>query len=100
MGGKGVNQKDRILASLSFVFLIPITLVIAGLDIGRFHWTQSYSFIIQMVAIVLYIFGNLLGRWAMGCNKYFSTFVRIQDDRGHKVESGGPYRYIFHRSLQ
>lgn len=96
MGGKGVNQKDRILASVSFAFLTPITLIIAGLDIGRFHWTQSYSLFIQVVAILLYILGNLFARWAMGCNKYFSTFVRIQEDRHHQVESGGPYRFIRH----
>jgi protein-S-isoprenylcysteine O-methyltransferase Ste14 len=40
--------------------------------------------------------GNLFGRWAMVSNKYFSTFVRIQVDRNHKVQTGGPYRLIRH----
>jgi protein-S-isoprenylcysteine O-methyltransferase Ste14 len=96
MGGKGVNHIDRVLASVSFAFIYPLTLIVAGLDIGRYHWTQSFPFVIQIIAMILYTFGNLLGRWAMVSNKYFSTFVRIQEDRDHEVESGGPYRYIRH----
>ena len=96
MGGKGVNQKDRMLASMSFLFLYPLTLIIAGLDIGRFHWTRSYSLVIQISAFILFGLGNLLGLWAMANNKYFSTFVRIQEDRDHEVVSGGPYQYIRH----
>jgi protein-S-isoprenylcysteine O-methyltransferase Ste14 len=29
-------------------------------------------------------------------NHYFSTFVRIQADRGHQVVSGGPYAFVRH----
>jgi protein-S-isoprenylcysteine O-methyltransferase Ste14 len=32
----------------------------------------------------------------MKSNTYFSTLVRLQMDRGHKVASGGPYRYVRH----
>jgi protein-S-isoprenylcysteine O-methyltransferase Ste14 len=32
----------------------------------------------------------------MASNKYFSTFIRIQMDRGHTVAIGGPYRYVRH----
>ena len=32
----------------------------------------------------------------MVSNEYFSPIVRIQRDRGHAVQSGGPYRYIRH----
>ncbi len=29
-------------------------------------------------------------------NKYFSTFLRIQKDRDHKVVTGGPYQWVRH----
>jgi protein-S-isoprenylcysteine O-methyltransferase Ste14 len=29
-------------------------------------------------------------------NKFFSSVVRIQKDRGHTVVAGGPYRFIRH----
>jgi protein-S-isoprenylcysteine O-methyltransferase Ste14 len=32
----------------------------------------------------------------MASNKYFSTIVRIQQERGHTVQTGGPYRFIRH----
>ena len=32
----------------------------------------------------------------MTANAYFSKIVRIQDDRGHTVATGGPYRYVRH----
>ena len=32
----------------------------------------------------------------MAANRFFSATVRIQKDRGHRVVSGGPYRWIRH----
>jgi protein-S-isoprenylcysteine O-methyltransferase Ste14 len=29
-------------------------------------------------------------------NRFFSSEVRIQSERGHFVESGGPYRFVRH----
>ncbi|MFQ5875494.1 MAG: methyltransferase family protein, partial [Dehalococcoidia bacterium] len=32
----------------------------------------------------------------MASNAFFSMTVRIQEDRGHTVATGGPYRYVRH----
>jgi protein-S-isoprenylcysteine O-methyltransferase Ste14 len=32
----------------------------------------------------------------MVSNKFFSTIVRIQKERGHTVQTGGPYRFVRH----
>ena len=32
----------------------------------------------------------------MVSNRFFSTVVRIQKDRGHTVQTGGPYRFVRH----
>ena len=32
----------------------------------------------------------------MTANRFFSTMVRIQEERGHVVASSGPYRYVRH----
>ncbi len=34
--------------------------------------------------------------WSMAANRFFSTTVRIQDDRGQHVVSGGPYGLVRH----
>ena len=90
------SRWDAGLATVSFLFFYPITLVIAGLDVGRFEWTPHYALGWQLLALAIYVIGNLLGLWAVICNRFFSTFARIQDDRGHRVVTHGPYRTIRH----
>jgi protein-S-isoprenylcysteine O-methyltransferase Ste14 len=34
--------------------------------------------------------------WALSENRFFSTFVRIQTDRGHVVCDSGPYTMVRH----
>jgi len=95
-GGEGVNRKDQIIATASAMFVLPIPLIIAGLDLGRFIWTHSFPITVQIAGVILYNMGNLFFRWAMYSNRYFSTYVRIQEDRGHEVATGGPYRFVRH----
>ena len=42
------------------------------------------------------ITGLALSTYAIIENRYFSSVVRIQHDRGHHVISSGPYRWIRH----
>lgn len=70
-------------------------LVVAGLDV-RFGWTAEVGPTIHLVATVFLVLGYALFSWAMLSNAFFSTTVRIQDDRGHAVASAGPYRYVRH----
>lgn len=92
----GVNIRDMVLASLSFLFFFPLTLLVAGLDIGRYTWSPPIPLAVQVIALVVFAFGNTIGSWAMVRNKYFSTFLRIQKDRDHKVITGGPYQWVRH----
>jgi protein-S-isoprenylcysteine O-methyltransferase Ste14 len=92
----GVNIRDMILASLSFLFFFPLTLLIAGLDIGRYTWSPPIPLAIQVIALILFTLGNAIGSWAMVQNKYFSTFLRIQKDRDHEVITSGPYHWVRH----
>jgi protein-S-isoprenylcysteine O-methyltransferase Ste14 len=34
--------------------------------------------------------------WAMAVNRFFSSVVRIQSDRGQYVVASGPYAYVRH----
>ncbi|HEY48004.1 MAG TPA: isoprenylcysteine carboxylmethyltransferase family protein [Anaerolineae bacterium] len=92
----GVDIRDMVLASLSFLFFFPLTLLVAGLDIGRYAWSPTIAFIVQVIALVVFTLGNVIGSWAMVRNKYFSTFLRIQKDRDHKVITSGPYQWVRH----
>ncbi len=92
----GGNAKgwDKYLAIFYGIFSLSILLV-AGLDI-RFGWSPRPVLPVQLMGMALFILGYGLVIWAMVSNSYFSSFVRIQGDRGHKVASGGPYGIIRH----
>ena len=38
----------------------------------------------------------MLAHWAMLANPFFEKTVRIQEERGHHVATGGPYRFVRH----
>ena len=39
---------------------------------------------------------EVITSWALIENRFFSTFVRIQKERGHEVCDSGPYRIVRH----
>src|SRR5262249_60715294 len=71
-------------------------LVIAGLDVGRFHWTGPLPAWLQGAGLAAYAAGVGLTVWAMVTNRFFSPVVRIQHERGHHLVTGGPYRVVRH----
>jgi protein-S-isoprenylcysteine O-methyltransferase Ste14 len=84
-------------------FLMPFTALVgplfswlvAGLD-KRFGWSPDLPDGVQIAALGLIQLGSLLGTWAMLKNRFFSSQVRIQTDRGHTVVREGPYRFVRH----
>ena len=48
------------------------------------------------MGIVFVLLGSMLFTWSMVSNKFFSTMVRIQDERDHRVATEGPYKYVRH----
>jgi protein-S-isoprenylcysteine O-methyltransferase Ste14 len=70
-------------------------LVVAGLD-ARFQWSAAFSMPAKIVALIIIVSGMALGSYALIENRFFSGMVRIQTDRGHRVVSNGPYRWIRH----
>jgi protein-S-isoprenylcysteine O-methyltransferase Ste14 len=92
--GEGAKGWDKIIGLVTG-FLGFTTLILAGLE-ERFGWAGSLPLGVQIVGLVLLGVSYPLFTWAMISNKYFSTIVRIQSDRGHVVQSGGPYRYVRH----
>ena len=86
---------DKVLVGIT-VLLGPMAVwITAGLD-ERFHWTNGVSAIAFPAGLAAAVLAAALMAWAMRCNRFFSSVVRIQKDRGHTVEEGGPYRWIRH----
>lgn len=91
---KGSKTWDTIILSLYGLITI-VRYIVAGLD-ERFGWTGGFSVPLQVVGFMIAALGYGLVVWATGTNAYFSQTVRIQNERGHKVVTGGPYRFVRH----
>jgi protein-S-isoprenylcysteine O-methyltransferase Ste14 len=72
--------------------IIPLA---AGLD-ARFQWSSGFSLWAEMPGLALILAGYVLASWAFIVNAYFSGTVRLQEERGHAVVSGGPYGWMRH----
>ena len=70
------------------------SIIIAGLD-KRNGWSSLGDGWIVPGGILIILSGVHV-TWSMAVNSYFSSVVRIQDDRGQTVVAGGPYQYIRH----
>lgn len=92
---KQADNWDKPLATF-LAFQAPLILcLVAGLD-SRFHWSYPPRLGVQAVALAVAVFGDILKVWAMVSNRFFSSIVRIQTERGHSVTTGGPYRFVRH----
>jgi protein-S-isoprenylcysteine O-methyltransferase Ste14 len=92
---KAGKSWDKAIVSI-VVLLGPVaTWITAGLD-TRFHWSDGMPPLAFIAGVVVAVLAAVLIAWAMRSNKFFSSVVRIQKDRGHVVVAGGPYRFIRH----
>jgi len=89
------NREGR-LGFLSLVATAFAHYLVAALDVGRFHWSDSVPFRAQVSGLIGYAAAFGVYTWAMYVNPFFSSVVRIQRDRGQRVISDGPYRYVRH----
>jgi protein-S-isoprenylcysteine O-methyltransferase Ste14 len=93
--GQGMKAWDKWFFALSTPLYIA-TLLIAGLDVGRFHWSAMLPVWAYLLAVVAYVLGQMLFLWAKRVNGFFSSVVRVQADRGQQVCQDGPYRFVRH----
>ena len=90
-GGKKPPLSLRILSLVLFMHWI-----VAGLDRGRFHWSDAVPGWLQGVCLFTVAAGYVLALWAMRVNRFFSSVIRIQTDRGQHVVTTGPYAFVRH----
>ena len=90
-----VKVWDRWISALAAGVFPVASWVVAGLDV-RFGWTGSLPLLVHLGGLLVAVLGFGLFLWAMASNAFFAEGVRIQEDRGHTVATGGPYRYVRH----
>jgi len=70
--------------------------VVAGLDAGRFHWSETVPAWTRGIAFAVLASCFAATFWSMKVNPFFSSVIRLQEDRGHRVICDGPYTIVRH----
>ena len=91
----GAGEQDRVFKIASSILTV-LMLLVAGLDVGRYHWTGPVAPWLQIAVLVFVVLGYLFMAWATLTNRFFSSAVRLQTDRGQVVVDSGPYRLVRH----
>ncbi|MEI6683515.1 MAG: isoprenylcysteine carboxylmethyltransferase family protein [Bacteroidota bacterium] len=93
--GEGAKQWDKVILGLSFLASVSMYIT-AGLDSGRYHWSPGFHPGLYLAGIILTVAGQLLFLIAQKQNRFFSSTVRIQANRGHTVCDTGLYKFVRH----
>ena len=92
---RGSKTWDEVLMRACNLTLMLVVPAVAGLDIGRFGWSRLGA-LSTALGLIIFVFSSVLINWAMIENPYFEPTVRLQDDRGHRVVTTGPYSLVRH----
>jgi protein-S-isoprenylcysteine O-methyltransferase Ste14 len=93
--GQEVEPWDRVLAPLMALSLLYLPVIVGGLD-HRHGWTTPFPVWANVVGLLLCALGYGFAVWALVENRFFTSVVRIQTERGHEVCDSGPYRFVRH----
>jgi protein-S-isoprenylcysteine O-methyltransferase Ste14 len=91
----GPGGQDHAMRWLMIAVML-VHLAVAGADVGRYHWSDHVPLALQIAALAMIAVAIGFSKWATTANRFFSSVVRIQHDRGHRVVDTGPYAYIRH----
>jgi len=91
----GPGGKDYAI-TIAFLPLGLGQFIVAGLDVGRFHWSDTVPLAVQVIGLLAAAAALAVMVWASAVNRFFSSVIRIQTDRGHYVVTSGPYRFVRH----
>ena len=92
---EGVKGWDRKIVPWIAQILPFFVLIIAGFD-QRWKWSPEVPLIGALISMGVALVGLTFSNWAIIENRFFSSVVRIQTDRGHTVCNTGPYKYVRH----
>ena len=91
----GPGEQDHVFKIASTI-LTTLMMVLAGLDVGHYHWTAPLAPSVQIAALVATLLGYAFVSWSVLTNRFFSSAVRLQPDRQQVVIDKGPYALIRH----
>jgi len=92
-GGESREKLPLLAAAAAALWISHLAL--AGLDVGRLHWSRVPP-AVRVCGFVGLVASFGLMHAAGRANPFFSSVVRIQAERGHRLISTGPYGIVRH----
>jgi len=92
---KDQKSWDVLLVALFVVAWIALYAV-PGFEVVRYGWSASYPLWVKVIAFIVHIPCFMLLGWVMHENTYLSQAVKIDEQRGHRVITTGPYALVRH----
>lgn len=92
---KDQKSWDKALMLLFFIAGIGLYLI-PGFDVVRYKWSAPLPEWMRVLAMIVHIPCFLFLGWVMRENTFLSQVVKIDEKRGHKVITTGPYALVRH----
>jgi len=89
------KDKDP-LATMFLGVLCLAQLIVAVLDCSKWHLSDNIPIKLRCIALLLQALGWSGLYWSMYVNKFFSSAIRMQQDRGQTLITKGPYKWVRH----
>ena len=86
---------DKVLMLLFFIVGIGLYLI-PGFDVVRYEWSEPLPVWMKILAMLVHLPCFVFLGWIMRENTYLSQVVKIDEERGHKVITTGPYALVRH----
>lgn len=93
--GKGVKTWDSFLAPAA-QWSVYAAIFVSAAERGYRGDAGDFLTAAAVPGLLFYAAGNALFLYAMASNRFFSSISRIQSERGHFPQDGGPYRWVRH----
>jgi protein-S-isoprenylcysteine O-methyltransferase Ste14 len=91
----GVGEQNKGTGPMLVAMLI-FHWIIAGVDVGRTHWSGDMPFALSIFGLLVSGCGFGLLAWSIVINQFYSPRVAIQAERGQQVITTGPYHWVRH----
>ena len=92
--GENTKTWDKMILGI-YTALLLVLLIVCGLDGGRFGWAPLSTWVRVLGWLAMVAAAGLVW-WTASVNTFLSRTVRIQEERGQRVITDGPYRYVRH----
>jgi protein-S-isoprenylcysteine O-methyltransferase Ste14 len=91
----GPGERDR-LTRIVIAPIVGLHWMIAGADVGWGHWSCFGLPLLRALGFLGLVAGCSATFWAARTNRFFSSAVRLQPERGQHLVDSGPYRIVRH----